>query len=190
MQNTNDEPTAESELDLQAPSLSAKQVKQRNTKLVSAANAFAEAVDKDAMRARGDLADKVFNRLSLESELSWQEHAELCVALCDIRTRDGLLRKFHDSPQLRALFQSHLICELARSQEESAAALATVYAGISWLEGQAEVTRQAVDHALAIDSTYSLAQLLDIALRHNVPSTVWSASLAAVSFDACLKGAA
>lgn len=190
MQKTNDEQIAESKLDLQAPSLSAKQVKQRNNMLVAAANAFAEAIDKDAFAARGDLADKVFDRLLIETELTWQEHAQLCVAICDIRTRDGLLRKFHDSPESRGLFQSHIFRELLRSQEESAAALATVYAGISWLEGQTEVTRQAVDHALAIDSSYSLAQLLDIALRHNVPSAVWSSSLAAVSFDACLKGAA
>jgi hypothetical protein len=190
MQKSNDEQNAVSKLDLPAPSLSAKQVKQRNTALVAEANAFAEEVKTDALSARGDLADKVFDRLSIETELTWQEHAQLCVALCDIRTRDGLLRKFHDSPDYRAVFQAHLLCELGRSQEDSVAALATVYAGISWLEGQAEVTRQAVDHALAIDSSYSLAQLLDIALRHNVPSTVWSSSLAAVSFDACLKGAA
>ena len=106
------------------------------------------------------------------------------------RTRDGLLRMFHDSPELRGQFLSHLIREIARAQQESMAPLATVYAGIAWLEGQTQLTRLAVDHALQIDSSYSLAQLLDIALRHNVPPTVWSSSLAAVSFDACLQGAA
>jgi hypothetical protein len=96
----------------------------------------------------------------------------------------------HDSPEIRGQFLTHLLRELVRSQEEFVAPLATVYAGIAWLEGQVEATRSAVDHALNIDSTYSLAQLLDIALRHNVPPNVWSSSLAAVSFDACLKGAA
>ena len=85
---------------------------------------------------------------------------------------------------------SHLIREVSRSLEEFTAPLATVYAGIAWLEGQTQVTRLSVDHALQIDASSSHAQLLDIALRHNVPPSVWSSSLAAVSFDACLKGAA
>jgi hypothetical protein len=96
----------------------------------------------------------------------------------------------HDAPELRGQCQSHLIREVARTQAEYVAPLATVYAGIAWLEGHTELTRLAVDHALQIDAAYSLAQLLDIALRHNVPPAVWSSSLAAVSFDACLKGAA
>jgi hypothetical protein len=85
---------------------------------------------------------------------------------------------------------SHLIREVARAEQEFVAPLATVYAGIAWLEGQTQLTRLAVDHALQVDASYSLAQLLDIALRHNVPPAVWSSSLAAVSIDACLKGAA
>jgi hypothetical protein len=189
MKNTSNE-RAESLFDPKAPSLSAKQVKQRNTQLVKAANAFAKAIETDAFTARGELVAKVFARLQLEADLTWQEHAQLCVGICDIRTRDGLLRMFHDSPELRGQFLSHLIREIARAQQESMAPLATVYAGIAWLEGQTQLTRLAVDHALQIDSSYSLAQLLDIALRHNVPPTVWSSSLAAVSFDACLQGAA
>ena len=190
MQNTNDEQNAETWLDLQAPSLSAKQVKQRNTQIVAAANAFATAVNTNAFEARGEQVSAIFERIQIAKDLNWPEHAQLCIGLGDIRTRDGLLRKLHDSPELRAQFQSHLRRELVRSQEDFTAPLATVYAGIAWLEGQADVTRSAIDHALGIDSTYSLAQLLDIALRHNVPPAVWSSSLAAVSFDACLKGAA
>jgi hypothetical protein len=190
MENTTDEQTAETLLDPQAPSLSAKQVKQRNTQILNAAKEFAEAIAIDAFVARGDQVAKIFERLQNEADLNWQEHAQLSVGLCDIRTRDGLLRMLHDSPELRGLFQAHLIREVARSQQEFVAPLATVYAGIAWLEGQTEVTRLAIDHALDIDSSYSLAQILDIALRHNVPPTVWSSSLAAVGFDACLKGAA
>ena len=190
MENTTDEQTAESLLDPQAPSLSAKQVKQRNTQITKAAKEFAEAIAVDAFAARGDHVTKIFERLQNEADLNWQEHAQLSVGLCDIRTRDGLLRMLHDSPELRGQFQTHLIREVVRSQQEFVAPLATVYAGIAWLEGQTQVTRMAIDHALEVDSSYSLAQLLDIALRHNVPPTVWSSSLAAVGFDACLKGAA
>lgn len=190
MENTNNEPTTEVFIELPAPSLSAKQTSQRKAALAACIKSFTEAVGKDAFSARGKVAETIFTRLQADSNLSWQEHAQLCVGLSDIRTRDGLLRMLHDAPEFRGMFQSHLMRELARSDEEFSAALATVYAGISWLEGQAQLTRLAVDHALKIDSTYSLAQLLDIALRHNVPATVWSSSLAAVSFDACLKGVA
>jgi len=133
---------------------------------------------------------KIFQRLQQEADLTWQEHAQLSVGLRDIRTRDGLLRMVHDAPELRGLLQAHLIREVGRAQQEFVAPLATVYAGLTWLEGQTDLTRLAVDQALKNDPSYSLAQLLDIALRHNVPPTVWSSSLAAVSFDACLKGAA
>lgn len=190
MKNTDDEQTAESSFDLPAPSLSAKQLKQRDTQLTKATNNFAEAVLTDAFSARGDLVSQIFERLQDESDLSWSEHAQLCIGLRDIRTRDGLLRRLHDAPELRGLFLSHLIREVTRAGQEFVAPLATVYAGIAWLEGQSQLTRLAVDHALQIDASYSLAQLLDIALRHNVPPAVWSSSLAAVSFDACLKGAA
>jgi len=190
MKNSHDEPNPDSFINLQAPSLSAQQVKQRNTQMTKAATAFAQAVTNDALSARSELVGKIFARLQVEKDLTWPEHAQLCVGLCDIRTRDGLLRMLHDAPELRGQFQSHLIREVARTQDEFVAPLATVYAGIAWLEGHTELTRLAVDHALQIDATYSLAQLLDIALRHNVPPAVWSSSLAAVSFDSCLKGAA
>jgi hypothetical protein len=190
MKNETDEQIADQVLDLQPPMLTSKQEKQRNTQMSTAAKAFAEAIGTDAYGARDHLVNEIFARLQSEAELSWQEHAQLSIGLSDIRTRDGLLRMLHDAPELRGQFQSHLIREVTRAQQDFVAPLTTVYAGIAWLEGQSQLTRLAVDHALKTDSSYSLAQLLDIALRHNVPSTVWSSSLAAVSFDACLKGAA
>lgn len=190
MKNSNDEQNPDSLIDLKAPSLSAQQIKQRNAQIFKAANAFAEAVEVDAFTARGNLVQAIFDRLQVDKNLTWKEHAQLSIGLCDIRTRDGLLRRLHDAPELRSQFLSHLIREVARSTQEFTAPIATVYAGIAWLEGQAQLTRLAVDYALQIDASYSLAQLLDIALRHNVPPSVWSSSLAAVSFDACLKGAA
>jgi hypothetical protein len=190
MKNSNDEQNPDSLLGLKAPSLSAQQVKQRNAQIYKAANDFSEAVEADALMARSNLVQAIFDRLQDDKDLNWKEHAQLSIGLCDIRSRDGLLRRLHDAPELRGQFLSHLIREVARSTPEFTAPIVTVYAGIAWLEGQSELTRLAVDHALQIDSSYSLAQLLDIALRHNVPPSVWSSSLAAVSFDACLKGAA
>lgn len=190
MKNTTENKSAVSALEQPAPSLSASQIRQRETQITKVANDFSQAVAADAFTARGQLVEAIFERLQDIDELSWQDHAQLCIGLSDIRTRDGLLRKLHDAPEHRGQFLSHLIREVTRSQQEFVAPLATVYAGISWLEGETQLTRLAVDHALQVDATYSLAQLLDIALRHNVPPAVWSSSLAAVSFDACLKGAA
>ena len=178
------------ELGLKALTLSPDQAELQAVQMELATKEFAEKVKADAFSARDALVKKVFDRLLIPTELDWQEHAELCTAICDIRARDGLLRMLHDRPEVRVDFQAHLIREVARSQQEFTASLATVYAGITWLDGQTELTRLAVDRALEIDPSYSLAQLLDIALRHNVPASVWSSSLAAVSFDACLKGAA
>ena len=190
MKNKTEEQIQDQVLDLGKHTLSADQVEQRDTQILSIAKAFTEAIAVDAYQARDQLVSEMFARLQLAKELSWQEHAQLCIGLNDIRTRDGLLRMLHDAPELRSQFQSHLIREVTRAQQDFAAPLATVYAGIAWLEGERQLTRLAVDHALKIDSSYSLAQLLDIALRHDVPASVWSSSLAAVSFDACLKGAA
>jgi hypothetical protein len=190
MENTNDEQTAELFIDLQAQQLRAQDIKQRDSQLAKATKAFTEAIASDALTARRDLVTRIFQRLQDPADLTWKEHADLSIGLCDIRTRDGLLRMLHDAPEHREQFQTHLNRELTRSRDEFIAPLATVFAGISWLSGHTQVTQLAVKHALEIDSSYSLAQLLDIALRHNVPPSVWSSSLAAVSFDACLQGAA
>jgi hypothetical protein len=53
-----------------------------------------------------------------------------------------------------------------------------------------ELTRNSLDQALLADPTYSLARLLDVALTHGVPAKVWADSLAAVSPQQCLSGAA
>ena len=190
MKNETKQEPASEQLKLQTLSMDSEQENLQAVQIDQATKQFAEALTKDSFLARDELAKKVFERIQIPSELNWQEHAQLCVAICDIRTRDGLLRILHDHPEAREDFRAHLVRDVTRAQQAFVAALATVFAGISWLDGHHEETRLAVDRALEVDPTYSLAQLLDIALRHNVPASVWSSSLAAVSFDACLKGAA
>jgi hypothetical protein len=190
MKNNNKQQATSDRLNLQTLTLDSEQEKLRTAQIDQAIKQFSEALIKDSFLTRDELANQVFDRLQIQSELNWQEHAQTCVAISDIRTRDGLLRIIHDHPEAREDLRAHLIREVARAQQEFVAPLATVFAGISWLDGHHEVTRLAVDRALEVDPAYSLAQLLDIALRHNVPASVWSSSLAAVSFDACLKGAA
>jgi hypothetical protein len=96
----------------------------------------------------------------------------------------------HDHPEVRPSFQAHLAVEIERAQDFYLASFATVIAGIAWLGGDGELASSMVVRALTADASYSLAQLLDIALRHNVPSHIWSQSLEAVSYEACIAGAA
>lgn len=170
--------------------LTDEQLKLREQALIKATQKFAKTLAKSAIAARKGLVNQVFSRLSDVSILNWADHANLCVALSDIRTRDGLLRILHDEVELRTQFCDHLAREIVRAEKQWVAPLATVFAGIVWLAGFPDQTRAAINQALESDPSYSLAQLLDIALRHNVPSAIWSASLEAVSFEACLKGAA
>jgi hypothetical protein len=151
---------------------------------------FLVDLGKNAAHTRMKIVEKVFLRCQDPVALTWAEHGELVTVLGDIRARDGLLRKLHDEPKSRVATQGHLVRELEQAQEVSVACLATVIAGIAWLDGDGALAAGMVARGLAADSSYSLAQLLDIALRHNVPSYIWSQSLEAVSYEACIAGAA
>ncbi len=181
---------SETTFGLKPKSLTAKQSQLRDDAVTKAAAKFTKSLAKNSLGTRTDFVQQVFNRLSDPTEFDWAQHGLLCIALGDIRTRDGLLRLLHDEAELRTQVCDHLAREIVRTDKEWIAPLATVFGGIVWLAGFPEKTRGAIDLALASDPSYSLALLLDIALRHNVPASVWSASLEAVSFEACLKGAA
>lgn len=173
-----------------AGQLTDEQLELREQALVKVVEQFAKALAKSALATRTDFVNKIFHQLSDAVTFNWTDHAQLCVALGDIRTRDGLLRILHDEAELRPQVCDHLAREIARAGKQWVAPLATVFGGIVWLAGFPDQTRSAIDQALDSDPSYSLALLLDIALRHNVPASIWSASLEAVSFEACLKGAA
>lgn len=121
---------------------------------------------------------------------SGQTLARLCVALSDIHVRDALLRSAYDVPGLRSKIRIALHENLHRVPKDYVAPLATVLAGCAWLDGNGVLSNAAIARALEDDSEYSLAQLLDRALTHGVPPHVWAESLAAVSMDKCLAGAA
>lgn len=170
--------------------LSEAQISNRDVAIHEVQERFLVALGKDAATTRMELVELVFLRCQDPKNLSWSAHAELVTVLGDIRARDGLLRKLHDAPEKRIAMQGHLVRELERAQEVSVAWLATVIAGIAWLDGDGALATGMVARGLAADATYSLAQLLDIALRHNVPSYIWAQSLEAVSYESCIAGAA
>jgi len=130
--------------------------------------------------------------LMLENQLQdpWGALAAVSVALHDIRVRDGVLRRILERHELRDAILANLQTLYGIAPSQYRAAIATVFAGTSWLSGHQALTRHAIDIALEADGDYSLARLLDTALVHGVPHKVWVESLTAVAYERCLAGAA
>jgi hypothetical protein len=122
--------------------------------------------------------------------------ADSAPILTDVRTRDGFLRSFHDLAQagetekVQKLLDGLLL--MAQGSKGDARGMALVcWAGCAWMLGNSDAIKVISEgEPLAVVGTISLWQLLDIAIRHNVPASVWTSSMSAVSLDACLQGAA
>lgn len=65
--------------------------------------------------------------------------------------------------------------------------LLMVLAGLYWYDGEPSALKY-VEIGLKRDN--SLSQLLDLAVRHTVPTSVWQASLECLSLSQCLLGSA
>ncbi len=136
------------------------------------------------------LVDEIFLELSRTNHCDYRHIARCAVGIENIRVRDGLLRQIFDNPEVRSCVRANLFEIVSLVPSQYIAASATVLAGCAWLDGNGALARIAIDTALEADSTYSLARLLDTALSHGIPPRVWSESLAAVSYEDCLAGAA
>ena len=136
------------------------------------------------------VVDEIFLELSKTSHVDFRHVARCAVGIENIRVRDGLLRQIFDNPEVRTCVRANLFEVVSLVPAGYVAASATVLAGCAWLDGNGALARIAIDVALEADSTYSLARLLDTALSHGIPPRVWSDSLAAVSYEDCLAGAA
>lgn len=139
---------------------------------------------------RDKVVTEVLAHLDSEEFDGWTALANVCVALEDIRVRDGVLRRILERRDVRLGILTNLQKFYALAPSQYRAPIATVFAGTSWLEGDESMTRHAIDVALQNDSDYSLARLLDTALMHGIPHRVWVDSLTAVDYDKCLAGAA
>lgn len=118
--------------------------------------------------------------------------AESAPILTDVRTRDGFLRTFYDlvesgeTEQVSELLEGLL--EFAQGSKGEVRGMALVcWAGCMWLLGNSDGI-ELIDEVEDVEGI-SLGQLLQIAKRNNVPSSVWGSSLKAVSLQACLEGA-
>ena len=137
-----------------------------------------------------DAVITIFDRMSDLRQFTFHEMADLVRLLSAVRSRDAFLRKLFDNPDSRAQVRAHLVTVISTIPTNHIPPVATVLAGCAWLDGNGALARVALDRALNIDETYSLARLLDMALSHGVPPHVWSDSLQAVSYEQCLQGAA
>ena len=134
------------------------------------------------------LRDFICAELSAETMTATQQ--DLISALVLIPIRDGLLRYLYDNSETRPNVARNLEAVLTNCVNHEVAAIGTIIAGCYWLNSDFEQTRNFLDQALEADPTYSLARLLDVALNHGVPAKVWADSLAAVTPEQCLSGAA
>lgn len=122
--------------------------------------------------------------------------ADSAPILTDIRTRDGFLRSFHDLVQagetekVQKLLDGLLL--MAQGSKGDVRGMALVcWAGCAWMLGNSDPIKVISEgEPLEVVGQISLWQLLDLAIRHNVPATVWTSSMSAVSLNACLQGAA
>ena len=141
-------------------------------------------------QSRNDIVQNVIVNLTDHDIDSWEQHAWLCEVVSDIRMRDAFLRILFDDSMLRPKVRATLITCVARASEKDIPALATVLAGCAWLDGNGALASVALNRALDVDPSYSLARLLNRAITAGVPPSVWSDSLEAVSYEECLAGAA
>lgn len=121
---------------------------------------------------------------------TWEQRMVAYNALRDFRLRDALLRHLLDHDDQRVPVRSGLFGLAPYAPHDAQAPVATTLAGCAWLDGNGALAQIAIERALDADPGYSLARLLDRALRHGVPPSVWADSLSAVTVDECLAGAA
>lgn len=133
---------------------------------------------------------ELFNEFSeiRDSLINGALKADQVGRLCSVPIRDAVLRFAFDNPELRESLAG-TIKELKGESDQERACLATLCAGISLLDDLRDQCAEFVAQALDADSGYSLARLLNLAISHGVPATVWADSLSEVSITECLEGA-
>ena len=140
--------------------------------------------------ARSGYLAQLMNFWHENAKWDWQTHALLTLVVSDIQMRDGFLRQMLDNPNLRLPIRTTLMSAISQAHEVHVAPLATALAGCAWLDGNGALATVALNRALEADASYSLARLLERAISHSVPPSVWTESLEAVSYEECLAGAA
>ena len=114
----------------------------------------------------------------------------VALTLTDVRLRDAVIRMIthdHDAQQRRQAEQC-LINTMKVCPSALRASVATVAAGLAWQRGDGATAGHCLDVALTADSNYSLARLLQRALRSAVPPAVWVSAVGQTTMQECLNG--
>ena len=139
---------------------------------------------------RPGAADRVQELVTSGKPLTWNELATVAAGFDDFRVRDAVLRHLLETPRFRMNARVTLMDAVRRCSPERVAPFATVLAGTVWLDGNGPLARVAIDRALESDADYMLARLLDRAVSAGLSPRVWAESLAALTREQCLAGAA
>lgn len=115
---------------------------------------------------------------------------EVALALADVRVRDAVIRLVtHDLSQpARRSAETCLIDTMRLCPRELRAPVVSVAAGLAWQRGDGATASRCVAIALDADPGYSLARLLQRAIRDAVPPQVWVNAVAQTSVQDCLTG--
>lgn len=116
--------------------------------------------------------------------LNERDLADLLHGLMDVRVRDCLLWSLSRTADLRHVL-ALLLQGLRAAPPAYRAPIATTLAIGTWLLGDGARASIALEQALTADPAYTLARLLDVALRSGMPPARWSAMMADLSEAQC-----
>lgn len=105
----------------------------------------------------------------------------------DARVRDCLLWSLSRTDDLHPIIVRMMQC-LRAAPDPWVPAMATCVAIATWLNGDGARATMALDRALAVSPNYSLARLLDLALRSGMPPQRWAAMMAGLTEAECRGG--
>lgn len=118
------------------------------------------------------------------------EVAEVLRAIADIQVRDTVLWDLmHEDPRGWATAADHLAMIVASSPDAYAAPPATLLAILRWQIGDGSRAGAAVDRALTVDPSYSLARLVDRCLATGLHPATWREGLRDLSREECRRAA-
>ncbi|MFM8349893.1 MAG: DUF4192 domain-containing protein [Actinomycetales bacterium] len=119
--------------------------------------------------------------------LSVRQLGEVLHSLGDVRVRDCVLWSLSRADDLRAVVPP-LMQSLCAAPDDWVPPVSCCVAVATWLSGDGARASMAVERALTVEPTYSLARLLDLALRSGMPPTRWAAMMAGLSEQDCRGG--
>jgi len=105
----------------------------------------------------------------------------------DARVRDCVLWSLSRTDDLQPVIVRMMQC-LRAAPDPWVPAMATCVAIATWLTGDGARATMALDRALAVSPNYSLARLLDLALRSGMPPQRWAAMMAGLTEAECRGG--